>query len=103
VVAVNAWKIILVLIDKISMVITRQCVTVARIVNINVRWTFRRNEIMIDLDRMTNDPTYEHYAYRKRECEPVTTVSIPVWMILVGLFGMVVAFIFIMSLTNIHH
>jgi hypothetical protein len=67
--------------------------------------TLRRNEIMIDLDRMTNDPNYEHYAYRKRE--PVTTtistISIPVWMILVGLVGMVVAFIFIMSLTNIHH
>ena len=49
----------------------------------------------IDLDRMTNDPNYEHYAYRKRE--PVTRISIPAWMILVGA---VVAFILIVAISK---
>lgn len=35
---------------------------------------------MIDLDRMTNDPTYQHYAYRPRPAS--RAIFIPWWVII---------------------
>lgn len=44
----------------------------------------------IDLDRMTNDPTYEHYAYRPRQHR--RTVIIPWWLVLGAIALLVLCF-----------